>query len=105
MPTDWIARDGFEFAHGRFRVQRGLVERVDAAALRSMFIPRLTPAANKVLRDHYRCDFVAGQLKHYGVAYDESELTGSGTKLLKKCLLEGKVGTRSLQPTCGRARL
>ena len=89
MPTDWISRDGFEYAHGQFRVQLSHVKRFDAAALRSMFIPKLTPAANKLLRDHY--DFVAGQLKHYGVAYDTGQLTGQGTNLLKKCLLDGKV--------------
>jgi len=33
-----------------------------------MFLPRLTPGANKMFRDHVK--FVRCQVKHYGVAVD-----------------------------------
>ncbi len=88
MPED-IIRDGFAFGYDRFYVMPGRVERVSSGALRDMFLPRLTPMANKKLRDHY--DFVKCQLKHYDIEYDERELTGNGTKLLKKMLVAGKV--------------
>ncbi|KAI0478602.1 AT hook motif family protein [Xylariaceae sp. FL0804] len=48
----------------------------------------MTPQANKCLRDIRH--FVPGQLKHYGVEYDPSQLKGNGTLLFKKLLAEGK---------------
>jgi len=88
---DEVKRDGFIFAYGRFYVQKGRVERVDGARLKDMFLPKLTGEANKLIRDHHDDLFVRGQLKHYGVEYDESEITGNGTLLLKKVLKDGKV--------------
>ncbi|KAI1379900.1 hypothetical protein F4677DRAFT_442094 [Hypoxylon crocopeplum] len=89
MPSDRVCRDGFEFAYDRFLALPGRVGRVEPSALREMFLPKLTQAANKVLRDKYH--FVQAQLKHYGVEYDEMELTGNGTNLLKKMLKAGKL--------------
>ncbi|RYP48153.1 hypothetical protein DL769_011236 [Monosporascus sp. CRB-8-3] len=89
MPTNSIFRDGFEFCHDRFYAHPGRAERVEVSTLRSMFLPRLTPEANKRLRDNY--EFVQCQLKHYGVDYDKREMTGNGTNLLKKLLKEGKL--------------
>lgn len=88
MPTDAVKRDGFEFAYGHFRVLQR-VERVEPSALRKMFLPKLTPEANRTLRkDDY---FVHAQLKYYGVEYDPKELTGNGANLMKKMLSQGKV--------------
>lgn len=89
MPTDLLQRDGFGSAFGRFFAMPGRVELVDSALLKEMFLPKLRPAGNKLLRDHRH--FVRGQLKHYGVDYDESKLTGNGTALFKKLLADGKV--------------
>ncbi|KAI1271304.1 hypothetical protein F5Y07DRAFT_383271 [Xylaria sp. FL0933] len=91
MPTEEVTRDGFSCAYGRFRTtapHRG--ERVPGSALRDAFLPRLTPQGNKYIRDSYGSSFVRSQLKHYGVAFDENELTGNGTLLLKKALQAGK---------------
>ncbi|RYP24161.1 hypothetical protein DL765_000656 [Monosporascus sp. GIB2] len=89
MPANSILRDDFEFCHDQFFAHPGRVEPVEVSALRSMFLPRLTPEADKRLRDNH--GFVQGQIKHYGVDYDKRELTGNGTKLLKKLLKEGKL--------------
>lgn len=87
MPYSDIIRDGFTCAFGRFYT-RGRVERIDGSRLKTMFLPRLTTEANKLLSGS---DFVRGQLQHYGVDYDEQEYSGNGTLLLKKVLRAGKV--------------
>lgn len=89
MPYDSVSRDGFEFAYGRFYALPGRVEREEPDALRNMLLPKLTPAASKKLRENSW--FVRGQLQHYGVSYDEDEITGNGTNFLKKVLKAGKV--------------
>ncbi|KAK3347294.1 hypothetical protein B0T25DRAFT_298458 [Lasiosphaeria hispida] len=99
MPTTPIIRDGFESSHGRFyvvdvgslarRFRRPRVERIETPRLKAMFLPRLTPEANKMFRDHV--EFVRCQLKHYGVEFDEGEFTGQGTGLMKKVLLAEKL--------------
>lgn len=85
---DEITRDGFSSAYGRFYAEPGRVERVDGPSLESMFLPKLTPEGRRLLDRSY--GFVRGQLKHYGVQYDESEISGNGTLLLKKMLQAGK---------------
>lgn len=90
MPYDDIVRDGFACAFGRFYAQ-GRVERIDGSSLKAMFLPRLTAEANTLLQRHYRDSFVCGQLQHYGVDYDEKDISGNGTLLLKKVLKAGKV--------------
>lgn len=89
-----ITRDGFSSAYGRFYTANDRIERMNGDSLRSLFLPRLTPGGQKVLRDHY--NFVRGQLQHYGVAFDERQFTGNGTQLLKKTLQEG--GCDSVPP-------
>jgi len=95
MPGTVIRRDGFESTQGRFYVVdvgdslRCFVERIETQHLKAMFLPRLTPEANKMFRDHL--EFVRCQLKHYGVEYDEKDFTGQGAVLMKKALLAGKV--------------
>ena len=89
MHPDDIIRDGFRYAHGRFFAQHR-VERVDGSRLSSIFLPRLTPEASKLIQTYSRSDFVRGQLQHYGVGYDESDFSGNGTLLLKKALQAGK---------------
>ncbi|KAI1419720.1 hypothetical protein F5Y12DRAFT_205347 [Xylaria sp. FL1777] len=89
MPYDEIARDGFSCAFGRFYSSPGRGERVAGSVLRASFLPKLTPAGNKYIRDSGD-SFVRSQLKHYGVAFDDSEFTGNGTQLLKEVLQAGK---------------
>src|SRR5436190_10388877 len=85
-----ITRDGFVCSFGRFYTQPGRVERVEGSSLRSMFLPRLTPEGRRQLNAGYSDYFVRGQLKHYGVQFDESEISGNGTLLMKKVLQAGK---------------
>ncbi|KAK3389741.1 hypothetical protein B0H63DRAFT_464248 [Podospora didyma] len=100
MPRDPITRDGFESSYGGFYVVdvgsharqfsgRPHTERIEAARLKAMFLPRATSEANKMLRTHV--EFVRCQLKHYGVEFDEGEFSGKGTGLMKKILLAGKL--------------
>lgn len=83
-----VCRNGFTYGFGRF-LAGGRVERVEGARLRAMFLPRLTPEATRLLREHRY--FVRAQLQHYGVDFDEQEFSGNGTHLLKKSLQAGKV--------------
>jgi hypothetical protein len=85
-----ITRNGFACSYGRFYTHPGRVERVDGSSLRSMFLPKLTSDGRKKIDGTYRDNFVRGQLKHYGVQFDESEISGNGTLLLKKVLQAGK---------------
>ena len=66
------------------------VERVDGSSLRSTFLPNLTPEGRRQLNAAYSDTFVRGQLKHYGVQFDEREISGAGTLLMKKVLQAGK---------------
>lgn len=68
----------------------GGTDRLDGAELKALFLPVVTPEARKLM--YNRSDFVAAQLKHYGVEYDKKEYTGNGVLLLKKVLKAGKVG-------------
>jgi hypothetical protein len=88
--NDDITRDSFSCAYGRFFAQPFRVERVEGAALRSMFLPTLGPEGSRQLDACYSDHFVRGQLKHYGVKFDEREISGKGTLLLKKVLQAGK---------------
>jgi hypothetical protein len=85
-----ITRDGFACAFGRFFAEPGRVERVDGSSLRNMFLPKLTAKGRRQLNAGYSDNFVRGQLKHYGVQFDESEISGNGTLLMKKVLQSGK---------------
>ena len=85
-----ISRDGFVCAYGRFYAQPGSVERVEGSSLSSMFLPSLTAEGQKQIRQSYDDNFVRGQLKHYGVDFDEEEISGCGTLLMKKVLQAGK---------------
>ena len=87
---DDVTRDGFHSSYGRFYASPGRVERVDGFSLRRMFLPKLTPEGRKCLNAGYSDYFVRGQLKHYGILFDEREFSGNGTLLLKKVLQAGK---------------
>ncbi|KAI8946969.1 hypothetical protein F4801DRAFT_562372 [Xylaria longipes] len=89
MPFNEVARNGFSYAFGRFYTVPDRVERVAGSSLRDAFLPKLTAQAKQFIG--YGGDrFVRGQLKHYGVMFDESELSGNGTLLFKKLLQAGK---------------
>ena len=88
MASDGVVRDGFTCEYGRFYA-KGRVERVDSSCLKAMFLPQLTPEAKTLLRANM--NFVRGQLQHYGVDYDDKDISGNGTLLLKKMLLAGKL--------------
>lgn len=88
LPPDETRRDGFTSAYGRFRA-RG-TEVVDGEELKSLYLPNMTPAAKKLLKENG--NFSEGQLKHYG--FDLKCLGASSsnaTIILKKLLAEGKV--------------
>lgn len=85
-----ITKDGFCYSRGRFYVRPGYVERVESSALRDMFLPRISPLGRQKLNGPNSDNFVRAQLKHYGVAFDESQISGDGSLLMKKALLIGK---------------
>lgn len=87
---DDIVREGFSSSYGRFYAHPEHVERVEVTYLRSMFLPILNAEGRKGINDSYGDRFVRGQLKHYGVQFDKSEITGAGTLLMKKVLQAGK---------------
>lgn len=74
-------------SYGRFYALPCHVERVNGASLQRMFVPKLTPEGRKRLNDNNY--FVRGQLKHYGVEFDEAEISGNGAVLMKKVLQAG----------------
>lgn len=78
----------FVLENGRFLVQPGRMERVDGQSLRTMFLPKLTRQGKKALLDNR--DFVRCQLTHYGIQFEEKDLSGNGTPLLKKALQAGQ---------------
>ncbi|KAJ5485151.1 hypothetical protein N7539_005139 [Penicillium diatomitis] len=77
----------FVSKYGRFMVEPGQLERVEGSELREMFLPKLTPLGQKALRNS---GFVRSQLMHYGVQFEDKELTGQGTLLMKRVLQAGK---------------
>ncbi|KAI9053497.1 hypothetical protein LZ554_002452 [Drepanopeziza brunnea f. sp. 'monogermtubi'] len=83
-------RGNFSSSYGRFYAEPEHVERVTGSSLRSMFIPRLTPHAQILMGQSYSGGFVRGQLKHYGVQFDTSEISGNGILLMKKVIQAGK---------------
>ncbi|KAE8450780.1 hypothetical protein EG329_005693 [Mollisiaceae sp. DMI_Dod_QoI] len=85
-----ITRDGFTCSYGRFYALPDRVERVEGSSLRRMFLPTLNPEGRKQINARHSDYFVRGQLKHYGVQFDESEISGNGTLLMKKVLQAGK---------------
>ncbi|KAI0010647.1 hypothetical protein F4779DRAFT_638829 [Xylariaceae sp. FL0662B] len=89
MPTDGIYRDGFEYRFDRFLALPGRIERRDPSILRSMFLPKLSPEAKRILRR--QPNFVAGQLKHYGIEYRKPLCYDKGTNFLKTMLRDGKL--------------
>lgn len=105
---DSITSDGFTCSYGRLFAHPGRVERVEGSSLRSMFLPRLNSEGNKRLRHCNSDDFVRGQLKHYGVQFYESDISGNGTLLLKKVLQAGKCDKDDVdsdrKPTTGSKR-
>lgn len=92
MPKS-VFRGGFEFTGGRFVVEHTDIERDSPSALRDLFLPRLTAAANKKLKNRH--GYSKCQLKHYGIEYELSEYGDNGANLIKKMLRAGKVGVVS----------
>jgi hypothetical protein len=83
-----IRRDGFCSGFGRFMAEPGRLDRIEGSHLRNMFLPKMSREGQKALRDNRH--FVRGQLKHYGVQFEEREFSGNGTALMKKALQAGK---------------
>jgi hypothetical protein len=79
---------GFVIDKGRFLVEPGHLERIEARTLRRMFLPKLTREGAKALSENRH--FVRCQLMHYGVQFEESECSDNGVKLLEKHLQAGK---------------
>jgi hypothetical protein len=89
-PPNSVFRDGFEFGFDRFYALPYRIDRVDAADLRRMFLPKLTPEAKKMLRESFG-RVVPAQLKHYGIEFKEADLKGNGTNFQKTVIAAGKV--------------
>ncbi|OAA63483.1 hypothetical protein SPI_03646 [Niveomyces insectorum RCEF 264] len=69
----------------------GYVERDECEDLRRMFLPRVTHQGREKLQGRSpRNAYVHGILKHYGVHFTESEITGTGEARLRKALLAGE---------------
>lgn len=85
--SQWIKRGKFELADERFEVDG--IPRYSTESLKRDFLPRLSPEANRLLRRHH--NFVRSQLIHYGVEFNDKNLTGNGTRFLKKALEAGLV--------------
>ncbi|KAE9961978.1 hypothetical protein BLS_001044 [Venturia inaequalis] len=83
--SQWIKRGKFELADERFEVDG--IPRYSTESLKRDFLPRLSPEANRLLRRHH--NFVRSQLIHYGVEFNDKNLTGHGTRFLKKALEAG----------------
>ncbi len=81
-----IRKGDFAYSYGRFYAGTGRVERVEGPALRSMFLPTVTREGRRQLDTSSGASFVQGQLIHYGVQFDESNISGCGTLLMKKVL-------------------
>ena len=90
MSDSDVIRDGFAYSYGMFYARPGRVERVEGSSLRSMFLPRLTREGRRKIDAAHSDYFVRGQLKHYGVQFDESEIHGDGFLLMQKVLQAGK---------------
>ncbi|KAI1161256.1 hypothetical protein F5B18DRAFT_456596 [Nemania serpens] len=89
MLNDEITRDGFSYGFDGFCAEPGHVKFLAGSSLRQAFLPKTTAQGNKLIcKGGER--FVRGQLKHYGVMFDESEFSGNGTALLQKVLQAGK---------------
>lgn len=88
---DTILRDGFLFKNNRFWVDRGFIPFTEPETLRSWFLPELS-LDGKFAIDIYEDEdsFVRGQLKHYGVDFDEKDISGDGSRLMQKALRDGK---------------
>ncbi|KAI1817397.1 hypothetical protein GGS20DRAFT_533020 [Poronia punctata] len=84
-----ITRDGFSYTRGVLYAEPGHVERLEGIILDVFFLPTSKTAGRNYLRKGGKT-WVRGQLRHYGVEYDEGELTGNGRVLLQKVLREGK---------------
>ncbi|KAJ6007374.1 hypothetical protein N7540_011350 [Penicillium herquei] len=87
---DAVRRDGFTSDRGYFRTAAGNMTPVDPDKLKKMFLPKVTSAGKKALKNP---DFVRAQLKHYGVEFDESDISGDGLEYLKTSIEAGKLDT------------
>ncbi|KAI1111417.1 hypothetical protein F5Y14DRAFT_312827 [Nemania sp. NC0429] len=89
MPYDKITRGGFSYDFGKFYAEPGHVELMTGSSLREAFLPETTVGGNKLIRKGGE-RFVRGQLKHYGITFNESEFSGNGLALLREALRAGK---------------
>ncbi|ETS84748.1 hypothetical protein PFICI_02773 [Pestalotiopsis fici W106-1] len=96
-----VVRDGFSCIGEDFSVlltrasRRFAIPRCEADVLRQQFLPKVTPEGQRRIANWARNTdipdaFVRAQLKHYGVQYDESEISGDGADLLTKAVAAGK---------------
>ena len=93
-----VRRDGFASKCDRFYALPGRVERKDGDTLKDMFLPTMTSAAQTAQRKNQH--FIRGQLQHYGISYNEDELSNDAVPFFQNVLGEGKVHLRSPWTTC-----
>ncbi|KAI1184487.1 hypothetical protein F5B17DRAFT_80615 [Nemania serpens] len=89
MTYDEITRAGFSYGLGGFCAEPGNVKLLAGSSRREALLPEAAAQWKKLIRKNGK-RFVRGQLKHYGVTFDENELSGNGTALLKKVLQAGQ---------------
>ncbi|KAJ5737797.1 uncharacterized protein N7483_002922 [Penicillium malachiteum] len=85
---DTVRRDGFTSDHGIFRTEVGNLIAVAPGQFKKLFLPRTTSAGKKALENP---DFVRAQLTHYGVEFEESDISGNGLELLKTFMKAGML--------------
>ncbi|KAI0153801.1 hypothetical protein BJ166DRAFT_366538 [Pestalotiopsis sp. NC0098] len=88
---DWVYQGGILFYA---KVGPCEIPRVESSDLRKEFLPKMTSEGERRIARWSKSgapdSFVRAQLKHYGVQFDESDLSGNGVDLLTKVLEDGK---------------
>ncbi|KAI1262251.1 hypothetical protein F5Y18DRAFT_154372 [Xylariaceae sp. FL1019] len=96
--TNWVEKDGFMYAYDTLFAKTYnpdtedsfYIERLAPDVLRRMFFPNLSEEGKEKIYRYKDDSFVRAQLKHYGVEYDESEITRKGAVLMRKAIAAGK---------------
>jgi hypothetical protein len=63
---------------------------MDAEKLRELFLPELTSEGEKLIRQS-KGAFIPGQLKHYGIEFENTRSKSKAIDAMKSALETGKV--------------
>lgn len=92
-----IRQKGFRLTDGRFTAAVGDIGRVDGSRLRVLFNPgslrlkRDQKEAQEAAKVLNKKQFLAGQLRHYGIKFPSSANYGQLRDLLRDAVFAGKV--------------